>query len=178
VRPADRARRLEALERAAAQRERDVTEERVRAVWAALSHDEIDDVAAECLIAHGAAPATARELWRECWRAGAGRGDSWAELAAQADDVMSLYLADLKRTARLGLEELRRNPGPRHAALATVAAAELADRLDDRAFRHLVLERARAVFGRDPHHFCQGFAWVLAMVASGAPAEEISRVAY
>ena len=34
------------------------------------------------------------------------------------------------------------------------------------------------MFGRDPHHYCQGFAWVLAMVASGATAEEITRVAY
>jgi hypothetical protein len=173
-----RERRLAALERAAAQRERDVTEERGRAAWAALSRDEIDALAAECLIQHGADPATAPELWREGHRAGASRGKTWADLAAQAPEIMRLYLADLKRTARLGLSEMRRNPGPRHAALAAVAAPELADRLDDRAFRHLVFERARAVFGRDPHHFCQGFAWVLAKVASGAPAEDVTRIAY
>ena len=123
MRPADRERRLAALERAAAQRERDVTEEHLRAVMAALSRDEIDALAAECLIQHGADPATALEVWRESHRVPGGRGDNWSALAAVEGEVMRLYLADLKHTARLGLSEMRRNPGPRRAALAAVAAA-------------------------------------------------------
>jgi hypothetical protein len=55
---------------------------------------------------------------------------------------------------------------------------ELAARLEDHGFRRLVFGRARPVFGREPHHFCQGFAWVLAKVATGVPAEEITRLAY
>jgi hypothetical protein len=163
-----RARRLAALETGAAERDENSAAERLRAALAALSQDELHDLAAEALVAHGVDRAIAREVWENysllhCRhpKGGVDRRGGWAELAARADDVMEVYVADLKNTAALG-----------------GAPPELAERLDDLDFRRLVFERARAVFGRDPHHFCQGFAWVLAKVAAGAPAGEITRLAY
>jgi hypothetical protein len=167
VTAAARERRLAALERIAAGKAAKAAADRRHAELATLGLDQLLDLGAEALVAHGVDPAIAREVYESYpmlhgrHPKGGVHGGTWAELAGRAADVMGVYVAELKRTAVLG----GASPGD---------AARLAD-LD---FRRLVLERGRAVFGRDPQHFSQGFAWVLAKVASGAPAGEISRVAY
>src|SRR4051794_24922190 len=104
MRARDRARRLEALERRAAMKARDVTTERARAALACLSRDELRELGAEALAAHRVDRATAREVWTEHWRLDASRGETWAALAAHASEVIALYVADLKgRAARCGV---------------------------------------------------------------------------
>src|SRR5436305_941843 len=54
-------------------------EEASRAALAGLSTEQLSDLAAECLVAHGADPATAREGWLNSWRLGVrGQGSTWA----------------------------------------------------------------------------------------------------
>jgi SAM-dependent methyltransferase len=158
----DRDRAMLDRARAAAAREGEAGAER-EAALARLSRDGLLEVGALCLVNAGADRTIAREAYENRWMLHADYPEhgGWAALAAMVPEIMRRYLAVVKRAAVLG-----------------GAPPELAERLEDHAFRRLVLERAGAVFGPEPHHYPQGFAWALAKVAEDAPPEAITCAAY
>src|SRR4051812_46824441 len=61
-----------------------------------LSVDELHELGAAALVALGADPATAREVWKESWRVPGGRSGGWAGLVEREGDILRAYVDDLK----------------------------------------------------------------------------------
>jgi hypothetical protein len=132
-----------------------------------LSRDELLDLAAECLIARGVDPVIAREIYEHAWmlhgrHPKGGVDGGWAELAVRADDVMRVYVDDLKWRAELG-----------------GASPEAAARLEEHDFRRPVQETACRAFGwKDGlESYVQAWGWAVAQAAAGVPAETLTRAA-
>src|SRR5690349_20749014 len=100
-------RRLVAAEAAAREVGTSAEATAARAALEALSSDELHELAARCLVAPGVDPAVAREVYEHAWMLH-GRhpdpdlGRTLADLAARADDIMRVYLDDLRWRAELG----------------------------------------------------------------------------
>lgn len=133
-------------------------EEAARAALAALSTGELTGLAAECLIAHGADPATAREGWENSRRLGSrDPGGSWAELAPLLPEVIPLHVADLQ-----------------HRAAVCGVPDEVAARLEDPEFRHRVNGVAARLWPPKGWSYCQEFAWVPTRLAAGVPEAKLT----
>ena len=128
-----------------------------------LTREELAEAAALCLIEQGADPATAAEAFENRWRLGARghRAGTWADLVPLLPEALALRVADLRRRAELG-----------------GASPEDAARLEDAGFRRRVCAQADRLWPPEGWTYCQGFAWVVARVAGGAPEGEVTHDAY
>lgn len=137
-------------------------EETWRAALAELGTEQLSDLAAECLVAHGADPATAREGWLNSWRLGVrGQGSTWAELVPLLPEAVRLHVADLRRRVE-----------------ACGVPVEVAARLEDHEFRHRVDAVADRLWPPEGWTYGDGYAWVLTRLAAGMSEAELTHVAY
>jgi hypothetical protein len=127
-----------------------------------LSTAELIEVITAQLVAHGADPETAAEAFENRWRLGSsGREGSWADLVPLLPEALAAYVADLRKSAKLG-----------------GVPAEVAPRLEEGAFRRRVVAKAAELWPPEGWTYCQGFAWVLMRLAEGTAAEAITHTAY